>query len=168
MSPSVPRLSPIVWGLLGFAAGFTVYSATIILTTPNLSAPTSLWVAFNISPQIMLGVPAGLGIQAYLVSYAKRLPCPVGGTRQNMGGTAIGSVPSALFSFFGLTQVGCCTFWLFFLSILPSVVGVGAAGFLISYGFILSNVSLVLVAIPIVLLIHKIRSNTVTIGAGSG
>lgn len=111
-----------------------------------------------LSPQIMIGIPLGVGLQAYLSSYLKRIPCPTRAAKPTLGSTAAGSTLSAFFSFFSLTQVGCCTLWLLYLSLLPSVVGVGVAGFLVRYSPILSNLSLVLVAVPVVFLLWKIRT----------
>jgi len=81
----------------------------------------------------------------------------VRGKGSAFGGTATGSALSAFFSFFGLTQIGCCTLWLFYLSLLPTVIGVGAAAFLIQYSVLLSDLSLSLVWIPVVFILLRIR-----------
>lgn len=154
------RISPIVWGIIGFFLSLLIYSLTVILTTPNLQPLKSLEISFALNPQVAIGVPLGVGIQAYLSSYFKRMPCPTGTANSAVGGTISGSVLSAFFSFFSLTQVGCCTLWLFYLSLLPSVVGVGAAGFLISYSSLLSNLSLALVWMPVGFLLWRIRTQT--------
>ncbi len=152
------RLPAFAWGIVGFAVSLAIYSLIVVFTTPNLAPITSLAVSLRMNPHIMIGIPLGVGVQTYLLAYVKRASCPVRGKASAFGGTATGSALSAFFSFFGLTQIGCCTMWLYYLSLLPSVIGGGAAAILIRYSVLLSNLSLALVWIPVVLFLLRIRN----------
>ncbi len=103
----------------------------------------------TINGPVFAALPFVIGIQTFLVTYSKRLPCPVGARKSSAGGAVSGSGISAFFSFFSLVQVGCCGTWLYLLSLLPGVFGLGITGFLIDYsgpltalGFILMIFSL--------------------------
>ena len=154
----------VAWGIVGFTVSLSLYSAIVALTTPNLKPLVSLQIALLTTPQIMLGVPAGVGLQLFLTRSLKQMPCPTRAAKPAFGLAASGSAFSSFLSFFGLTQVGCCSLWLLYLSLLPSVVGVGAAGFLIRYSTLLSNLSLVLVWVPVAYLIWRIRGQAHLIG----
>ncbi len=151
------RLPPTIWGILGATVSFTLYSLVVVFTTPNLSPPVSLAVAMRMNTHIVIGMPLGIGLQTYLTTYLKRSGCQVRGKASAVGGTATGSALSASFSFFGLTQVGCCTLWLYYLSLLPSVIGVAMAAFIVRYSVLLSDISLVLAWIPVFLSLMRIR-----------
>ncbi len=151
------RFPAAIWGILGGTVSFTLYSLVVVFTTPNLNPPVSLLVAMRMNPHIVIGMPLGIGLQTYLTAYLKRSGCQLRGKASAVGGTATGSALSAFFSFFGLTQVGCCTLWLYYLSLLPGVIGVAAAGFIVRYSVLLSDISLVLVWIPVFLILMRTR-----------
>ncbi len=151
------RFPPPLSGILGATVSFTLYSLVVVLTTPTLSPPVSLAIAMRMNTHIVVGMPLGIGLQAYLTAYLKRSGCQVRGKASAVGGTATGSALSAFFSFFGLTQVGCCTLWLYYLSLLPSITGVAVAAFIVRYSVLLSDISLVLVWIPVFLILMRTR-----------
>ncbi len=151
------RLPPTVWGILAGTVSFGLYSLVVVLTTPDLSPPASLAIAMRMNTHVVIGMPLGIGLQTYLNAYLKRSGCQVRGKATAVGGTATGSAFSAFFSFFGLTQVGCCTLWLYYLSLLPSVIGVAVAAFIVRYSVLLSYISLVLVWIPVFPSLMRIR-----------
>jgi len=149
-------MRPLFWGTVGFTTAISIYSVVVAYTTPNLPLPTSIQAAVMLNPHILLGVPTAAGIQSYLAAYLRAMPCraKIGAPALVTGST---SALSAVFSFFGLTQVGCCTLWLYYLSMLPSLVGAGAAGFMIQYSSLLAGMALLLAFIPIALLARQIR-----------
>jgi hypothetical protein len=152
------RLPPTLLGILGAAATFSLYSLVVVFTTPHLSPELSLAIAMRMNTLIVIGIPLGIGFQAYLAANLKRNGCQVRGKASAFGGQASGSALSAFFSSFGLTQVGCCTLWLYYLSLLPGVIGVAAAGFFVRYSVILSDLSLGLVWIPVFYTLTRIIS----------
>ncbi len=154
---STERFLPIIWGILAGTVSFALYSLVVVLTTPDLSPPASLAIAMRMNTHIVIGMPLGIGLQTYLTAYLKRSGCQVRGKAPAVGGTATGSALSSFFSFFGLTQVGCCTLWLYYLSLLPSAIGVAMAAFIVRYSAPLSDVSLVLVWVPLFLILMRIR-----------
>lgn len=151
------RLPPTIWGILAGTVSFVLYSLVVVLTTSDLSPPASLAIAMRMNTHIVIGMPLGIGLQTYLAAYLKRSGCQVRGKTSAVGGTATGSALSSFFSFFGMTQVGCCTLWLYYLSLLPSVIGVGLAAFIVRYSVLLSDISLVLVWMPVFIILIRIR-----------
>ncbi len=151
------RLPSTIWGILAGTVSFVLYSLVVVLTTSDLSPPASLAIAMRMNTHIVIGMPLGIGLQTYLTAYLKRSGCQVRGKTSAVAGTATGSALSSFFSFFGLTQVGCCTLWLYYLSLLPSVIGVGLAAFIVRYRVLLSDISLVLVWMPVFLILTRIR-----------
>jgi hypothetical protein len=107
------------------------YMAVVVATTPNLSPATALAVALGMNGPVMFGLAALVGLQMALASYIRSLGCPIRAGRP-VAGAVGGSGASAFFSFFSLIQVGCCGMWLYILSLLPGVLGVGLSEFLIA------------------------------------
>lgn len=152
------HLPPTLLGILGAAVSFTLYSLVVVFTTPNLSPPVSLAIAMRMNTLMVIGMPLGIGLQTYLTANLKRSGCQVRGKVSAFGGSATGSALSAFLSFFGLTQVGCCTLWLYYLSLLPGVIGIAAAAFMIRYSLILSDISLALIWIPVFYILMRRRA----------
>ncbi len=121
------------------------YAAVVVATTPSLPAESALYVTLVTNPAIMVGIGAGTGLQAYLAEKRRRLAgCRVapgrGGSAEGTGagvqgggtgGVAASSAAASFFSFFALVPLGCCGWWLYVLSLLPSVLGAGISGMLI-------------------------------------
>ncbi len=148
---------PIFSGIIAFTFSLFLYWATVVLTTPNLKPLTALEVTFALNPQITFGAPASIGLQTYLAAYLKRLPCPTGNLKPGISITASGSALASFLSFFELTQVGCCSVWLLYLSLLPGLISVGITAFLIRYSTELTNLFLILAWLPVLLSLLKIK-----------
>lgn len=108
----------------------------VVATTPSLPAESALYVTLVTNPVIMVGIGAGTGLQAYLAEKRRRLAgCKIaqgrGGSAEGAGGVAASSAAASFFSFFALVPLGCCGWWLYVLSLLPSVLGAGISGTLI-------------------------------------
>jgi len=149
---------PIFTSLVASTAILLLYLFVVAITTPNLAPLTSIQVAFRLNGHILLGSSIGMGIQTFLVMYSRRLPCPISKKKIALGATGTSTAVSTFFSFFSLTAVGCCGLWLYILSLLPGILGVGLTGFLITYSNILSTLGLFGIIISISLMLLNIRN----------
>ena len=61
------------------------------------------------------------------------LGCKLKVKKKAFGGNASSTAATSFFSFFSLVPLGCCGWWLYVLSLLPSVTGVGVSAVLIEY-----------------------------------
>lgn len=127
----------------------SVYLIIVIYTTPNFPPLVAASIALNINGIYIFGSTISLAVQTYILSYSKTLPryCAIPKGKAASGANVLGSVASAFFSFFALVGVGCCGTWLFVLSLLPGVLGVGATSFLIQYSTQLAQIGLALMAL---------------------
>jgi len=135
--------------VLAAVAFLFVYFLVVIYTTPNFPPLVAASIALNLNGIYMFGSAVSIAVQTYILGYSKTLPsyCAIPKGKAASGTNVIGSVASAFFSFFALIGVGCCGTWLFVLSLLPGVVGVGATSFLIQYSTQLAQLGLALMAI---------------------
>ncbi len=117
-------------GILSAVFAVSLYLLVVVLTTPSLSARTAVYVAVETNWLVLLGISAGVGVQAYLLSYA-RATCGLKRRREISGASGFASGFSSLVSMFSLVSVGCCGTWLYLLSFLPGVLGTGASALLI-------------------------------------
>jgi len=146
---------PVLFGGLAVLA----YAAVVIATTPSLPAESALHATLVTNPAIIVGIGVGTGLQAHLAEKRRRLAgCRVAqdpgsnaegtGAKGQGGGTkevAASSAAASFFSFFALVPLGCCGWWLYVLSLLPSVLGAGASGVLIENSQILAYAGLAVV-----------------------
>lgn len=121
--------------IVGAIATFVLYSLVVIATTPNLTPVQAISTTIASNGLFVFALSTAMGVQIALTSYAKRLPCPR--TKANAAAGTSMSL-SSFFSFFSLVHVGCCGTWLYILSLMPGVIGVGASGFLIQHSNALS------------------------------
>ena len=84
----------------------------------------------------------GIGLQVFLSSKSKLLGCKLQVKKKAIGGNSGSVATTSFFSFFSLVPLGCCGWFLYVLSLLPSVVGVGATAILIEYSQILAYIGL--------------------------
>jgi len=75
----------------------------------------------------------GIGLQVFLSGKSKLLGCKLKVKKKAFGGNASSTAATSFFSFFSLVPLGCCGWWLYALSLLPSVAGVGVSAVLIEY-----------------------------------
>lgn len=115
---------------LAGAATVAAYTAVVIATTPALEPAAAVFAAVSINHAIMAGMGAGVGLQVYVSERAKALGCK---TKLGAAGRSSGAAATSFFSFFSLVPLGCCGWWLYALSLLPGVLGVGASAVLIEH-----------------------------------
>lgn len=170
---SVP-IRPVLFGGLAVLA----YAAVVVATTPSLPAESALYVTLVTNPAIIVGIGAGTGLQAHLAEKRRRLagcriaPGPGGdGGKTGAGdqgrgtsGVAASSAAASFFSFFALVPLGCCGWWLYVLSLLPSVLGAGVSGALIENSQILAYAGLAVVFGLNGLTAYKVRRMSRVIG----
>ena len=75
----------------------------------------------------------GIGLQVFLSEKSKMLGCKLDVKRKAFGGNSGSTAATSFFSFFSLVPLGCCGWWLYALSLLPSVVGTGVSAVLIEH-----------------------------------
>ena len=87
----------------------------------------------------------GIGLQVFLSEKSKQLGCKLDVKRKALGGNSGSTAATSFFSFFSLVPLGCCGWWLYALSLLPSVVGTGVSAVLIEYSQVLAYVGLAII-----------------------
>ena len=122
-----------------------IYLSVVIVTTPALPAEAAISAAFQINSIVIIGMGIGIGMQIYLSEQSKRLGCRLNVKKKAFGGNASSTAATSFFSFFSLVPLGCCGWWLYVLSLLPSVVGTGVSGVLIEYSQVLAYLGLAII-----------------------
>ena len=122
-----------------------VYLTVVVVTTPALPADAAISAAFQINSIVIIGMGIGIGMQIYLSEQSKRLGCRLDVKKKAFGGNASSTAATSFFSFFSLVPLGCCGWWLYVLSLLPSVVGTGVSGVLIEYSQVLAYLGLAII-----------------------
>lgn len=120
------------------AAAATAYLAVVVLTTPALEPAAAVSAALQLNHVVISGIGIGVGMQVYLSGRARMLGCRVAGSGGHHGGTAA----TSFLSFFSLVPLGCCGWWLYVLSLLPSVLGAGVSAVLIEHSQALAYLGL--------------------------
>ena len=87
----------------------------------------------------------GIGIQVFLSEQSKKLGCRLDIRKKAFGGNTSSTAATSFFSFFSLVPLGCCGWWLYVLSLLPSVFGTGVSAVLIEYSQPLAYLGLVII-----------------------
>lgn len=141
----IETLKPIAKGVLVGIATILVYLTIVVVTTPALSPLTAVSAAFQLNSVIILGMGVGVGLQVFLSSYSKSLGCRLDVRRKAFGGNSGGTAVTSFFSFFSLVPLGCCGWWLYVLSLLPSILGTGVSAILIQYSQPLAYVGLIII-----------------------
>jgi len=119
-----------------------VYLSVVVITTPALEPLAAISAAFQINSIVIFGMGIGIGLQIFLSEKSKLLGCKLKVKKKAIGGNSGSVATTSFFSFFSLVPLGCCGWFLYVLSLLPSVVGVGATAILIEYSQILAYVGL--------------------------
>ena len=138
-------MSPISKGIVVGIITVILYLGVVIITTPALAPLDAVSVALQINYVIIPGMGIGVGLQMYLSSYSKSLGCRLSIRKKAFGGNAGGTALTSFLSFFSLVPLGCCGWWLYALSLLPSVVGTGVSAILIEYNQPLSYLGLTVI-----------------------
>ena len=122
-----------------------VYLTVVVVTTPALPADAAISAAFQINSIVIIGMGIGIGMQIYLSEQSKRLGCRLDVKKKAFGGNASSTAATSFFSFFSLVPLGCCGWWLYVLSLLPSVVGTGVSAVLIEHSQALAYLGLAII-----------------------
>ena len=138
-------MRPIVKASIVGVITIIAYLTVVVVTTPALPADAAISAAFELNSIVIVGMGVGIGIQIYLSEHSKRLGCRLNVKRKAFGANSSGTAATGFFSFFSLVPLGCCGWWLYVLSLLPSVLGTGVTAFLIEYSQALSYLGLVII-----------------------
>lgn len=136
-----PKLKGVIVGVVTIF----VYLGVVVATTPALAPLDAVSAALQTNSIIIGGMGVGVGLQMYLSSYAKSLGCRLKSKKKTFGGNSGGTVFTSFLSFFSLVPLGCCGWWLYALSLLPSVFGTGISAALIDYSIPLSYLGLAVI-----------------------
>jgi hypothetical protein len=122
-----------------------VYLSVVVITTPALEPLAAINAAFQLNSIVIIGMGIGIGLQVFLSEKSKMLGCKLSIKKKALGGNTGSTAATSFFSFFSLVPLGCCGWWLYALSLLPSVVGTGVSAVLIEYSQVLSYVGLAII-----------------------
>ena len=86
----------------------------------------------------------GIGLQIFLSEKSKLLGCKLNVKKKTFGNSG-STAATSFFSFFSLVPLGCCGWWLYALSLLPSMVGTGISAVLIEHSQTLAYLGLAII-----------------------
>ena len=135
-------MRPIQKAIIVGIVTIVVYLSVVVITTPALEPLAAISAAFQINSIVIFGMGIGIGLQVFLSSKSKLLGCKLEIKKKAFGANSGSVATTSFFSFFSLVPLGCCGWFLYVLSLLPSVVGVGATAILIEYSQVLAYVGL--------------------------
>ncbi len=138
-------MKPIKKGILVGIITIVAYLTVVVVTTPALPPDAAISAAFEINSIVIIGMGVGVGLQMYLTGKSKMLGCKLNVKKKAFGGNAGSTAATSFFSFFSLVPLGCCGWWLYVLSLLPSVVGTGVSAVLIEYSQTLAYLGLAII-----------------------
>jgi len=122
-----------------------VYLAVVVITTPALEPLAAISAALQLNAIVIIGMGIGIGLQLFLSEKSKLLGCKLNIRKKAFGGNTASTTATSFFSFFSLVPLGCCGWWLYALSLLPSIVGTGVSAVLIEYSQFLSYLGLIII-----------------------
>lgn len=134
-----------------------VYLLVVVITTPALEPLVAVSAAFQLNSIVIVGMGIGIGLQVFLSEKSKSLGCKLSVKKKAFGGNSGSTAATSFLSFFSLVPLGCCGWWLYALSLLPSVVGTGVSAVLIEHSQVLAYVGLVTIFGFAVLTAYKLR-----------
>ncbi|MCH7968849.1 MAG: hypothetical protein IH841_06365 [Thaumarchaeota archaeon] len=126
-------MNPIRKGIIVGIITMVAYLTVVVLTTPSLPADAAISAAFQLNSIVIVGMGLGVGLQVFLAEQSKRLGCKLSIKKKAFGGNSSAAAATSFFSFFSLVPLGCCGWWLYVLSLLPSIFGTGVSAVLIEY-----------------------------------
>ena len=138
-------MQPIQKAILVGIITVIVYLSVVVITTPALDPLAAINAAFQLNSIIIIGMGIGIGLQVFLSEKSKLLGCKLYVKKKAFGGNTGSTTVTSFFSFFSLVPLGCCGWWLYALSLLPSVVGTGVSAVLIEYSQVLAYVGLIII-----------------------
>ena len=122
-----------------------IYLLVVVITTPALEPLAAISAAFQLNSIVIIGMGVGIGLQVFLSEKSKTLGCKLDVKKKAFGGNSGSVATTSFFSFFSLVPLGCCGWWLYALSLLPSVVGTGVSAVLIEHSQVLAYVGLAVI-----------------------
>lgn len=122
-----------------------IYLTVVVLTTPALGPLDAISAAFQLNSIVIIGMGIGIGVQIYLSEKSKLLGCKLSVKKKTLSGNTGSTAATSFFSFFSLVPLGCCGWWLYVLSLLPSVFGTGVSAVLIEYSQSLAYLGLAII-----------------------
>ncbi len=141
----VNQMRPIQKSILVGALTITIYLSVVVITTPALGPLDAISAAFQLNSIVIFGMGLGIGLQIFLSEKSKLLGCKLKMKKKAFGGNSGSTAATSFFSFFSLVPLGCCGWWLYVLSLLPSVAGVGVSAVLIEYSQTLAYMGLAII-----------------------
>jgi len=138
-------MNPVKKGVIVGIITMVAYLTVVVVTTPALPPDAAISAAFQLNSIIIIGMGVGVGMQMYLVEHGKRLGCKISIKKKAFGGNTSSTAATSFFSFFSLVPLGCCGWWLYVLSFLPSIFGTGISAVLIEYSQILAYAGLAII-----------------------
>ncbi|MFQ5440894.1 MAG: hypothetical protein ACE5DL_05470 [Nitrosopumilaceae archaeon] len=122
-----------------------IYLTVVVVTTPALGALEAINAAFQLNSIVIIGMGIGIGLQIFLSEKSKQLGCRLKVKKSAFGGNSGSTAATSFFSFFSLVPLGCCGWWLYALSLLPSVVGTGVSAILIEHSQTMAYIGLAII-----------------------
>ena len=138
-------MKPIPKAILFGSVTVLIYLLVVILTTPALPPQAAVSAAFQLNSIVIIGMGVGIGLQIFLSEQSKKLGCKLKSKKKAFGGNSTSTAATSFFSFFSLVPLGCCGWWLYLLSLLPSIFGTGVSAVLIEYSQPLAYLGLVII-----------------------
>lgn len=138
-------MKPIQKAILVGIITIVIYLSVVVITTPALEPFDAISAAFQLNSIVIFGMGIGIGLQIFLTEKSKLLGCKLSIKKKTFGGNSSSTAATSFFSFFSLVPLGCCGWWLYALSLLPSVVGTGISAVLIEYSQVLAYVGLAII-----------------------
>ncbi len=155
------QVRPIQKSILVGALTIVIYLSVVVITTPALGPLDAISAAFQINAIVIFGMGLGIGLQIFLSEKSKLLGCKLNMKKKAFGGNAGSATATSFFSFFSLVPLGCCGWWLYVLSLLPSVAGVGVTAVLIEYSQTLAYLGLAIIFGFNALTAYKLRKEKI-------
>lgn len=138
-------MPPIQKSILVGMLTIVIYLSVVIATTPALEPLDAINAAFQLNAIVIIGMGVGVGLQIFLSEKSKLLGCNLNVKKKAFGGNSGSTAATSFFSFFSLVPLGCCGWWLYALSLLPSVVGTGVSAVLIEHSQTLAYLGLAVI-----------------------
>ena len=138
-------MKPIQKATLVGTLTMVIYLSVVVITTPALEPLAAINAAFQLNSIVIVGMGIGIGLQVFLSEKSKLLGCKLRVKKKAFGGNSGSTAATSFFSFFSLVPLGCCGWWLYALSLLPSVVGTGVSAVLIEYSQVLAYIGLAII-----------------------
>ncbi len=155
------QVRPIQKSILVGALTIVIYLSVVVITTPALGPLDAISAAFQINAIVIFGMGLGIGLQIFLSEKSKLLGCKLNMKKKAFGGNSGSAAATSFFSFFSLVPLGCCGWWLYVLSLLPSVAGVGVTAVLIEYSQTLAYLGLAIIFGFNALTAYKLRKEKI-------